>query len=91
MRSLACLEHMRKLVVTTGEAVEATTNFDDSRPVAAALAIYAWTEWLERRLVLENFTLARARDIEKQGGEPPMDGLLRRFMQANRITVHDNA
>ena len=91
VRSLACLEHMRKLVVTTGEAVEATTNFDDSRPVAAALAIYAWTEWLERRLVLENFTLARARDIEKQGGEPPMDGLLRRFMQANRITVHDNA
>lgn len=91
VRSLTCLKHMEKLVVADTEAVEATSNYDDSRPVAAALAVYAWAEWLERRLILENFTRARALEIEKQGGEPAVDGLLRRFMQANRITVHDNA
>lgn len=89
IRSLQCLEHMRKLVVVDTEAIEATSNYDDSRPVAAALAVYAWEEWLVRKLQNENYTRKRAREIERDGGESQVDGLLRRFMQANKITVRD--
>lgn len=91
VRSLACLEHMRKLVVTSGESIEATSNYDDSRPVAAALALYAWAEWLVVKLRQDQFTKAHSELIERQGGEAPVDGLLRRFMQANKITVRDTA
>lgn len=91
LRSLACLDAMRKLVVSETESIEAQDNYSENRPYAAALAIYAWSEWLVRKLENERWTFNRAQQIEAQGGESVVDGLLRRFMDQRKIIVKDSA
>ena len=90
VRSLTCLEQMRKIVISETENVEASGAYHDDKPVAAALAIYAWAEWLVPKLRAQQFTLVRATQIEKNGGEDPMNTLLRRFMQEKKIVVRDD-
>jgi len=86
--SLGCLDEMRGVVLEEG-SVEATGRRKDDRPVAAALMFWAWEKWVQPKLIAEGLTWERSQQIEKQGGEDPVDGLVRRFMQARGIRVKD--
>ena len=90
IRSLVCLEQMRKIVISETENIEASGAYHDDKVVAAALAVYAWAEWLVPKLRAQQFTLVRSERIEKNGGEDPMNALLRRFMKERKIAVRDD-
>lgn len=90
LRSLTCLEHMRKLVISDTENIEAAENYDDSRPTAAALAVNAWVKWALPKLRNDRWTYAHAMEVERMGGEDPVSGLLNRFMQMKKIAVRDD-
>lgn len=91
VRSLTCINEMRKLIVADTENIEAQENYSDNRPYAAALAVYAWSKWLQKKYTLDHWTYERAQTVERQGGENPMDGILQRFMDQRKITVRDTA
>lgn len=82
--SLGCLEEMRGIVLDEG-TIEASGKRKDDRPVAAALAVWAWSEWMRPQLMAEGMTMARAIEVDEQGGEDLVDGLVRRFMQSQKI------
>ena len=90
IKSLTCLEQMRKIVITDTENIEAQGAYHDDKPVAAALAVYAWAEWLVPKLRASRFTLEHAKEIERHGGEDPVNGLMRKFMAERRIIVKDD-
>lgn len=87
-RSLALIEEMRRIRIDGG-SIEADSGHDD-RVIAAALAVYAWGEWRLPELRAQGWTYERAQAIERQGGEAPVDGLVRKFLQAQKISVKDN-
>jgi hypothetical protein len=91
VRSIACINEMRKLIVADSDNIQAQDNYSDNRPYAAALAIYAWSKWLQKRYTLDHWTFARAQKVEQLGGENPMDGILQRFLDQRKITVRDRA
>jgi hypothetical protein len=86
-KSLALIEEMRRIRIDGG-SIEAESGHDD-RVVAGALAVYAWGEWRLPELRAAGWTYDRAQAIERQGGEEPMDGLVRRWMQTQKIQVKD--
>lgn len=88
-RSLLLIEEMRRIRVDGG-SIEADTGKDD-RVIAAALAVYAWSEWRLPELRSKGLTWERSQTIEKQGGEQAADGLVRRFMQIKKIEIKDRA
>lgn len=90
IRSLPCLEQMRKIVISDTENIEASGAYHDDKPVAAALGVYAWAEWLVPKLRGQHFTFAHAQEIEKNGGEDAVNGLLRKFMAQRKIVVRDD-
>ena len=91
IRSFGCIEQMQRTVIADTENIEPSGDVHEDKVVAAALAIYAWSQWLMRPLLVQHFTYERAQKIEQQGGEDAMDGLLRRFYAQRKITVRDTA
>lgn len=86
-RSLALIEEMRRIRIDGG-SIEAESGHDD-RFIAAALAVYAWGEWRLPELRAQQWTYDRAKAIETQGGEEPVDGLVRRWLQTQKIQIKD--
>lgn len=86
-KSLALIEEMRRIRIDGG-SIEAESGHDD-RVIAAALAVYAWGEWRLPELRAQGWTYERAKAIEVQGAPDPVDGLVRRFLQTQKIHVKD--
>ncbi len=78
---------MRRVRIDGGN-IEADSGHDD-RVIAAALAVYAWAEYRLPELRAKKWTYAYSAEVEKKGGEDPMDGLLAKFMKLNKIAVKD--
>lgn len=87
IRSMQCIEECRRLKIDGGN-IEADTGHDD-RAIAAALAVIAWSQWIQHTLKRQGHTYAHSMNIEKKGGEDPMNGLVRRFMLSKNIQVRN--
>lgn len=89
IRSLACLAEMQRTVVTEDtKSVKAAGSFHEDRVIAGALAFYAWHEWRRKPMIAQQLTMERAEQIEAQGGEDPVEGLVRRFLSKQKISLH---
>lgn len=89
VKSLAQLDEMRTMERDKDNplSIEASGSNHDDRVIAGALSYYAWWEWRRGELQAQGMTYARAQQIDAQGGEDPMDGLLRRFLKDKKIIV----
>lgn len=83
-RSVALLEECRHIVNDEGH-IEAEGGYKDDRVVAAAMAHEAWRMWQAKKLRNMGLTVARAAQIEAQGGEAPLDLHIREFLKRQNI------
>lgn len=91
IRSLACLEEHRKIVVGEGGGIAASGRNKDDKVIAAALATYAWAEWVKPQMSAQGHTYEYVKMIEEKGGEDIVSNLFRRFLKEQKIKVHDDA
>lgn len=86
VKSLACLEEMRKIVIDEGH-IGAPPGRHDDRVFAAGLAFWAWDERVRPQLLAEGRTLENERRTEETGGIDPVQGLVAKFLKDAQINV----
>lgn len=87
VRSVPLLEEMRRIVNDEGH-IAAEGSHKDDRVVAAALAYEAYRSWMWQRLRNMNMTYAYSDQIERQGGEMPIDRHVMNFLKKQGIAVN---
>lgn len=86
IRSLPLIEEMRRLVNKEG-SIEAEGGGNDDRAVTAAMAYECWRKWLQPMLIGLRMTRERALEIDKRGGDQPIDKLISNYLRRSNITV----
>lgn len=90
IRSLNCLEEMRKIVLDEG-SIQASGRNKDDKVLAAALAVWAWDQWRRFELKAAGKTYEHEQRTESQGGPDPVSALWRKFMKTAKIKINDEA
>lgn len=86
LASMGLLEEMKSIVQDGGQ-IEAEGRKKDDRVMAAALAHWAYKQWLLGKLKGEGLTEVRAVEIEKNGGRRPLDLVALNYLKRQKITV----
>ena len=89
IRSLSCLEEHRKMVVGETGGIAASGRNKDDKVIAAALAGYAWAEWVAPQMKAQGHTYEYVKLIEEKGGEDIVSNMFRRFLKEMKIKVPD--
>ena len=86
IRSLPLIEEMRRIVINEG-SIEAQGGGNDDRAVTAAMAYECWRKWLQPMLIGLRMTREKAIEIDKRGGDQPVDKLISNYLRRSNITV----
>lgn len=87
IRSMSCLDEHRKMVVGEGGGINASGRNKDDKIMAAALASYAWTEWVMPQMKANGHTYDYVQVIEQKGGEDMVSVLFKKFLKDMKIKV----
>lgn len=90
IRSLACLEEHRKMVIGESGGIAASGRHKDDKVIASALATYAWAEWVAPQMKASGHTYDYVKLVEEKGGEDPVQNLFRRWLKEMKIKVRDD-
>jgi hypothetical protein len=85
-RSLPLIEEMRRLVNNEG-SISADGGGNDDRAVTAALAHECWRKWLQPMLIGMRMTREKAMEIDRRGGDQPIDRLVSNYLKRSNILV----
>jgi hypothetical protein len=86
LSSVPCLEECRRIINEDGD-IRAEGSENDDRVIAAALALEGYRLRIVSRLKASGMTFARAQEIERMGGEAPIDRVVINYMRRMSITV----
>lgn len=86
IRSLPLIEEMRRLVNNDG-SIAADGGGNDDRAVTASMAHECWRKWLQPMLIGMRMTRERAMEIDRHGGDQPIDRLVSNFLKKQNIKV----
>lgn len=84
-RSVPLLEECRHIVNDEGH-IEAEGGYKDDRVIAAALAHEAWRMWSLPNLRNQKLTFERSREMERTGGDKPLDLHIRDYLKSQKIS-----
>ena len=88
IRSMHCLEEMRRIEIDEG-FIAAGGRSKDDRPFAAGLAIWAWDQWRRNEMKNKGITYERAKALEASGGvEDPVQSIMTRFLKDKKIIMN---
>ncbi len=86
IRSLPLIEEMRRLVNNEG-SISADGGGNDDRAVTAAMAHECWRKWLQPMLIGMRMTREKAMEIDRRGGDQPIDLLVLNYLRKSNILV----
>lgn len=86
IRSLPLIEEMRRLVNNDG-SIAADGGGNDDRAVTAAMAHECWRKWLQPMLIGMRLTREKALEVDRRGGDQPIDRLVSNYLKRSNIVV----
>jgi hypothetical protein len=86
IRSLPLIEEMRRLVNNDG-SISADGGGNDDRAVTAAMAHECWRKWLQPMLIGMRMTREKALEIDRRGGDQPIDRLVSNYLKRMSIAT----
>lgn len=88
VKSIIGLEEHRRIVRDEG-SIGAGGRYKDDRVIGAALAYYAWDQWVRISMSAQGRTLENEQKIARGGGRDPVGDLMVKFMAARGIKIND--